>query len=237
MKAFIMFMALVCCAIQLQAQELGKVDSTNVEQVPIDWSRYLSKRERTEIGQEFIRKELMRLDSLGELEQLRYKSEGPREIVFPVEFRPERSAFTSESSNARAVDVGPSGGNITCNINTQTPHVGQGPNGDVVKAKSSGTCTYVHVQGTPPPTIRWDLEMHLAEIISFPPLSTFEVHTRNGLSETWNNSSAQVFYHSCTNGDWIHADLMYIIPPSGWIYTGPQPLNVGTMRLNTIGSC
>ena len=105
----------------------------------------------------------------------------------------------------------------------------------MVKAKSSGTCTYEPVTGTSPSTIGWELNQLL---VRFPPYNTTpqvfsNLHPKNGLKVAWiadaayGEPGAQVYTDTCVNADYTHTDHIYVTPPPGWLYNGPQPLTFG----------
>ena len=63
------------------------------------------------------------------------------------------------------------------------------------------------------------------------------VHTRNSLNAVWSASSTQVFHPSCINGSYSHFDLVYVVPPSGWVYTGTQPITVPNPATALVSNC
>ena len=141
------------------------------------------------------------------------------EISFPVSFTPIKpKSDTGRSVQAAVTDSG----DITCSITAHYPHIGSGPFGNTVKAKSSGSCTYKQVSGTtPPPSITYDLQQYLLNQGTGAWVT--ESYPRTGLNVSWSDSSAQVFWPNCVNGGYVHGDFVYITPPAGWVYSGPQP--------------
>ena len=206
-------------AVQVSAQDQGPGSSSG--QPPVRWIDYLSALEKADIAREIVLREIKRLDAAGEL----YQDRESREVSFPVSFIPLDSAPTQEKGAAKG-----GGGNVSCSINTESPHAGAGPGGTrVVKAKSSGSCEYIHGFGEMPPTLGWDLQMNLVDM-NFDPYSgqgpaiTIANHVRNGLTVQWGASTAQVFLTTCVNGTYFHGDVVWIVPPAGWTYLGEQPL-------------
>ena len=227
-------MVLVSMVFSMQAMALEKTDVDGVQQPPVQWVHYLSAVEKAEIAGRLAKEEYFRRKSTGTL----LDKTQQQEISFPISLVP---IDTTSGNNISAAAV-PSGGNISCSINVQNPHAGSGPGGStVVKAKSSGSCNYIHVFGTPPPTIGWDLTQVLLRVIGFgfPPMIDLQtaVHTRNSLNAVWSASSTQVFHPSCINGSYSHFDLVYVVPPSGWVYTGPQPITIPNPATALVSNC
>lgn len=156
---------------------------------------------------------------------------------------PENGYSSNYSQSAQAAAAGTPAGNVTCNINVQTPHAGSGPNSTIVpKAKSSGTCSYQHVgPGAPPPTLRYELDMILLETQNggngLPTNLWTETKVRNGLVGTWGSSGTQVF-GQCPGATRIysHSNIMWVIPPAGWTYVTQNPFQVGNPKVAVI-SC
>jgi hypothetical protein len=219
-------------ATQVSALETSEV--IDVPSSPIQWVRYLSDMEKGEIAGRLAQEEYQRREAAGTL----YDKSQRKEVSFPASFTPIDSAPDTSRSSAAYI---PSG-NVNCSINTQDPHAGSGPGGStVVKAKSSGTCTYIHTgPGPQPPSIRWDLTQALFRVILVTPPSVdvqSAVHTRNSLNASWSASSAQIFHPSCINDTYSHFDYVYVTPPSGWRYTGPQPIVIPNTAAATVSNC
>lgn len=241
MKTLLVLLAVSAfLAVEVSAQE--QAPGFGPEQLPVRWIDYLSEFEKIEIGRKLIEQERQRLETTGEL----YQEMPPRKISIPVSFLPLKPASIegrSGAENTSGASTPGGGGNISCNINTQNPHAGSGPGGTiVVKAKSSGTCQYDHVYGQPPPTVGWDLMMMLMDYASNPnrlgiPMITTATHTRNGLNVTWSSSSAQVFSGGCVNGTYFHGDVVWVLPPPNWTYSGPQPITIPNGKGAVIGGC
>lgn len=219
-------------AVQISAQILAQEITPG--QPPIRWTDYLSDAEKNEIGRKLAIQALQRSEAAGEL----YLKKAPSKVSFPVSFTHIGAASTESTTASYPV----SGGNVTCDINTQHPHAGSGPGGTtVVKAKSSGTCTYEHYFGNQPPWIDWDLQqvlIHLTNAGPFgTPLTYFAWHGRTALDVRWSASSAQVFSTSCVNGDYHHADNVWVNPPPGWVYSGPQPIQIPNSKGAKVSNC
>lgn len=232
MKKIIVIVVSVLFSIQVMATE--KTDMGGVKQPPVQWVHYLSAVEKAELAGRLAKEEYVRREAAGTLHNKTQR----QEISFPVSLIP----IDSTSDTNKSAPAVPSGGNISCSINVQNPHAGSGPGGStVVKAKSSGSCNYIHVYGTPPPTIGWDLTQVLLRVLGggFPPMIDIQtaVHTRNSLNAVWSASSTQVFHPSCINGSYSHLDLVYVVPPSGWVYTGPQPITIPNPATALISNC
>lgn len=220
------------------SQVFGEEETTFVADPEVQWVRYLSNVEKSQITTDLAIEEMNRLKASGELSrmlELPIEENAVRKVTFPGSFK-QKSQGKSSSRNAG----GPGAGNVTCSFNVQAPHAGSGPGGSfVVKAKSNGTCNYQHVSGQMPPTITWDLNQVLVdhgEIGNGGPNVANEFHVRNGLSTTWSASSAQVFFSTCNNGLYSHADFMFVYPPAGWTYNGPQPIPLD-FTVNSVNNC
>ncbi|MGB2119657.1 MAG: hypothetical protein ACPH96_06050 [Porticoccaceae bacterium] len=227
------FVIVVSVLFSMQVMASVKTDVGGVKQPSVEWVHYLSVVEKAEIAARLAKEEYFRRKDAGTL----HDKHQQREILFPASFIPIDSTSDTNKSAAAV----PSGGNISCSINAQNPHAGSGPGGStVVKAKSSGSCNYIHVVGTPPPTIGWDLTQVLLRVIGlgFPPMIDLQtaVHTRNSLNAVWSASSTQVFHPSCINGSYSHFDLVYVTPP-GWVYTGPQPITIPNSATALVSNC
>ena len=228
------FVVLVSVVFSMQAMALEKTDVGGIQQPPIQWVNYLSTVEKAEIAGRLAKEEYFRREAAGTL----HDKTQQQEISFPLSFIP----IDSTSDTSKSAASVPSGGNLSCIINVQNPHAGSGPGGStVVKAKSSGTCNYIHVFGTPPSTIGWDLTQVLLRVIGlgFPPMIDLQtaVHTRNSLNAVWSASSTQVFHPGCINGSYSHFDLVYVTPPPGWVYTGPQPITIPNPATAVVSNC
>lgn len=228
------FVVGVSVLFSIQVMALEKADVDGVQQSPIQWVHYLSAVEKAEIAGRLAKEEFLRRRAAGTLQDKTQQ----QEISFPISLVPIDSTSDTNKSAAAV----PSGGNISCSINAHYPHAGSGPGGStVVKAKSSGSCNYIHAFGTPPPTMGWDLTQVLLRVIGwgFPPMIDHQtaVHTRNGLSESWSASSAQIFHPSCINGNYSHLNMVYVIPPPGWTYTGPQPITIPNAATKVVSNC
>ena len=228
------FSILVSMLFSIQVMALEEANGDGVQQPPIQWVRYLSAVEKAEIAGGLAKEEYLRREAAG---TLHYNNQ-QQKISFPASFVP----IDSTSDTYKSAATVPSGGNVTCSINVQNPHAGSGPGGSlVVKAKSSGSCNYIHVQGTPPPTIGWDLTQVMLRIVGtgYPPEVDVQtaVHTRNSLNPVWSASSTQVFHPSCINGSYSHFDYVFVIPPPGWAYTGPQPITIPNTATALVSNC
>ena len=228
------FVIVVSVLFSMQVIASVKTDVGGVKQPSVEWVHYLSVVEKAEIAARLAKEEYFRRKDAGTL----HDKHQQREILFPASFIPIDSTSDTNKSAAAV----PSGGNISCSINVQNPHAGSGPGGStVVKAKSSGSCNYIHVVGTPPPTIGWDLTQVLLRVIGlgFPPMIDLQtaVHTRNSLNAVWSASSTQVFHPSCINGSYSHFDLVYVTPPPGWVYTGTQPITIPNSATALVSNC
>lgn len=231
LRKFFVILVTLLVSNQLFAAEDSEVSA---EQRPIQWVRYLSDADKADIASRLAVEEYRRREAGGTF----YEKAQQQEVSFPVSFIPPTS--TSDSTSRAAAASG--GGNVTCNINTQFPHAGSGPGGSrVVKAKSSGSCQYIHGYGTPPPWVKWDLTQSLVGILGTWPNVTVTtetaVHTRTSLNPVWSASSAQVFSPNCINGPYSHYDQVFITPPPGWTYTGPQPIAVPSGAGIDVNNC
>lgn len=241
MKTLMMLLVITAfVSIEVSAQE--QAPGFGSGQPPIRWIDYLSEIEKKEIARKAVEREIKRLESTGGPD----KDLPARQISFPVTLIPLDSSSTDGNSAATATNSASSdtsGGNVSCNINTQSPHAGSGPGGTwVVKAKSSGTCDYEHIVGQLPPPITWDLQMALMDYASNPnplgiPEMTTATHRRIGLNVAWSASSAQVFSSTCVNGSYFHVDVVWVVPPSGWTYVGPQPITIPNGKSAIVGGC
>jgi hypothetical protein len=215
-------------AIQASAQK--KADVTTPQQPHVQWVKYLSDMEKAELARKLAVKEWRRREATGT------NLEGPQQlkISFPASIVPENSEFDMSRSSADLVPAG----DIDCTFFVHNPHAGSGPNNTrVVKAKSSGSCIYTHSGPAPaPPTIEWDLYQVLFGGFLPHVWVASEHHTRFGLSPVWSSSSAQVFHTACVNGPVAHTNLVYVIPPSGYVYLGPQPITFAPTNAY-VGNC
>ncbi len=229
----------VCLASHVSSYEDNQ--TTGAQGPNVQWVNYLSHKEKAEIARELGLESIRRKEAAGTL----YDADQPQEISFAASFRPKNSTSTTTEGTETAVPATTSefsGGNVSCSINIQYPHAGSGPGGSrVVKAKSAGTCAYEHVVGTPPPTITWELFQTLTRLEpggQFPTIVTFSNEApRTGLSVTWSASSTQVFANSCKNGFYAHTNLVYVVPPPGWEYTGEQPIQIPNPATVTVTDC
>ncbi|MEM1156306.1 MAG: hypothetical protein AAGI44_19395 [Pseudomonadota bacterium] len=212
----------------------AKSEVSTEQSLPIQWVRYLSDADKGDITAQMAAEEYRRREADGTL----YEEIQEQEISFPVSFIPMDS---TSGPIDRVAAASQGGGNVTCNINVQNPHAGSGPGGSrVVKAKSSGSCTYVHVYGSPPPWVKWDLTQALFRIVSAWPVTLdtqTAVHSRTSLNPVWSASSAQVYHPNCINDSYMHINTVFIIPPPGWVYTGPQPVEVPNGASAVVNNC
>ncbi len=208
------------------------------EQFHVDWNRYLSDTDRLDISRRMAEADIEERIRSGTLYN---GDEGPIQISIPVRLVPDRSAAAPPAATGAAAAV-VLAGTIECDINTQTPHPGSGPNSTTVpKAKSSGTCRYTHLgPGAEPPTLTYRLDQIL---IAMNPGSAWGIgrfwmatHARYELNSSWNDGTAQVFGDCSLAGtnNYVHSDVMWVLPPSGWSFIGPNPYSVGTPRTNGI---
>lgn len=159
------FSVVVSVLFSTQVMALEKTDVGGVQQPSVQWVHYLSAVEKAEIAGRLAKEEYFRREAAGTL----HDKTQQQEILFPIGLVP----IDSKSGTNKSAAAVPSGGNISCSISVHNPHAGSGPGGStVVKAKSSGSCNYIHVFGTPPPTIGWDLTQVLLRVIGFgfPPM-------------------------------------------------------------------
>ena len=131
-------------------------------------------------------------------------------------------------------------GIVTCSVQAQSPHAGEGPGRiRMIKAKANAECDFIWTGPAPaPPTIGWSLNMSLARrntasFLGFPIWRWVAVgHARylqNGLSPNWTPdpvsgtaSGTQVFHSMglCGNGTYRNTVAVYVIPPWPYVYTG-----------------
>lgn len=218
MKIFLAIVASMLFAIQGAAQE--KIEVTGLQQKPFQWVHYLSDVEKADIGRLLAIEEFQQREAAGTL----YDNIQGKEISISGSFVPTGS---TSAATGRAAAFIPAG-NVTCNINPQFPHAGSGPGGSrVVKAKSAGFCNYTHSgPGAAPPTIKWELVQTLIGSAALQIVVLVQkTWVRNGLHPVWSASSSQIFSSSCTNADYFHADLVWVTPPPGWTYIGPNPIS------------
>lgn len=223
MRYFLAIIITMFIAIQGSAQTYTY---DGAQQTPIQWVRYLSDVEKAEIAYRVIQDDIKRREAEG------MTGAEAVEFSFPASFFPESSIAT----DAQRASSGIPAGNVYCSINPQYPHAGSGPNSTtVIKAKTSASCRYDHVNPSVPvpPTIEFDLMMFL----SGPGGLFWASHVRNSLNPIWSPSSAQVFADNCTNGNWWHSNAIWVTPPSGWTYTGPQPIPAPSTITEQIGNC
>lgn len=224
---FFLIIIVLLSAIQVSAQERTEIVG---QQQPFQWVHYLSEVEKIEIGRRLLNEELRRREESGTLvDTIEGKAQ---ELSFSASFAPVRSSSAIPESTAASIPTG----NLTCAINIHNPHAGSGPNNTrVVKAKSSGTCDYLHTgPGPAPPTIKFELLQTLKEL---PWDYNWQWHVRNDLHPIWSASTAQIFTNSCSNGSYSHSNAMYITPAPGWTYTGPNPIQIPGTKYVTITNC
>ena len=211
-----------------------------VQQPLVQWSRYLSIAEKEEIASKLAVREYKRRRASGTLNELDGgKSSGlthTQEITIQDSIIPEEAL--SESGQGVAANALVPAGDVSCTIQAHYPHAGSGPSGTEVKAKSDGYCFFTHTgPGPQPPTIQWDLSQGLNRIEGHRTTNTWTItHTRNGLNPQWGDSGTQIFTGRCENGRYLHSNSMWVTAPSGWVYTGPNPIQFDTVH-NSITEC
>lgn len=236
MKKLMTFVVTMLLVIQASAQQQSEVLSP--KQPDVQWIHYLSDVEKEDMARKLALEEVNRLEATGELyEMLEKGDEGTQErtISFPASFKKS----TSAAIDARSANAASGGsGNVSCTINVQSPHAGFFSGVRVVKAKSDGSCNYVHVAGEMPPTISWNLVMVLVRHGVAPGPSTISSanYLRTGLNVFWGATIAQVADSGCNNGTYSHSDYVTVTPPPGWIYSGPQPIPIG-IKAKEVSNC
>jgi len=213
--------------------------SAAVEPMQVDWLRYLSDADKDDIAIRMAIDHFKKREANGTLYD---DIEGEVEVTVPLEIVPVSDSakkaarhlepsISSGAGSTRAVTT--SSGFVSCNINTENAHAGSGPSGITVKAKSSGNCSYTpNPGGATPPTLTY----RLTQVIHLDDYSMIEAasHERIGLFPAWNSSSTQVFAPSCVSGRWAHFNMMFVIPPPGWVVTTGNPFMVGSLRISNV---
>jgi len=200
--------------------ELADQDRAQMDP-PVSIMHYLSDTEFKDLLMKMAPYELKRLQKEGRLGNDGIRQD--RRLTFSI-MRPADEEDASISATGGFSYGGVAVGRVVCNINAHYPHKGSGPNDSVVvKAKSSGSCYYEHLNSSypPPPTIAWRLAMTLTRPASIPWADFWMAsHDRNGLSEGWSASSAQVFSNGCVNDEYMHINVMILAVPLPWTTSG-----------------
>jgi hypothetical protein len=209
----------------------------NPRQLHVNWTKYLSESEMDQITVELAKQEYQRLKSEGKLNSVSgmLTPESLQNSVVITNAIRREDTLSAEKGGFR--QTASSGGNIRCDVMPENPHAGSGPRGrTVVKAKSDGLCSYIHIHGTPPPTMTFDLRMVLVQL-SNGSSSVNRTHRRTGLTTRWSPRTAQLWYATCINARYSHFNAVWVFPPEGWIYTGPQPIFMPFTNIQDVSNC
>jgi hypothetical protein len=241
------------------AQDDLTVDESSKVSTQIDYEQLLSESAKKEITAIFARSGFAETINNGTLFDNIGVDGEVLSLSIPV-------TFTNEADYSKDFKVGEqhatstpnSGGNIECwDRKAHTPHRGEEFLGlpKKPKAKAEGKCKYVHVYGTPPPWVQFDLKQKLTQYrISPDPIfgqdtvslawESVKTHTKQGLEVQWwpnapNYTGTQVFGRCPWTGEtdlYVHSFQINIVPAPGWSYTGPHPFVQSSASTNLI-SC
>lgn len=152
---------------------------------------------------------------------------------------------------ASASQAGGTAGYVECwDYRAGYPHKGRwrlrgGVEMQWVKAKARGRCRYVHTgPAGRPPTLGWTLLLMLQQDYDWlggGGSVWFRQFHKNEFLPVWREdegtyNGTQVTSGDCENDDYRSILGIYVRPPSGYTYTGPQPLVVDTTD-GYVGDC